>query len=242
MDRLQVIQSLMKYKRLRRYLEIGVFNGHLFFRIRSRFKTGVDPEFRFGRLRRMIKLLVNPYNRFNRYYAKTSDEFFAEDAPALFRQAAIDIALVDGMHEYAFALRDIEHTVKHLSANGVIVVHDCNPVSPEAAVSFAEWKQRGFKEAWNGDVWKAILHIRSQRADLSAFVLDADYGLGIIVKQPNPNLLSFTPEEIAQLNYQDLERHRQEWLGLQPPSYLSTFFNFPGSPASVGSSGVITIA
>lgn len=38
MNRLKAIQLLMKYKQLKNYLEIGVFNGHIFFRIKSKLK------------------------------------------------------------------------------------------------------------------------------------------------------------------------------------------------------------
>lgn len=232
MDRLALIQLLMKKKKLRNYLEIGVFNGHIFFRIKSDFKIAVDPEFRFDALRKAGKILLNPTNLYNRYYRKPSDDFFREDAPALFSKNPINISLIDGMHEYDYALRDIENTVKYLSPNGVIIVHDCNPLTAESACSFAEWKERDFRGTWNGDVWKAILHIRSLRKDLNAFVLDTDHGLGVIVKKPAnraPDLQTgpipdFSPQEIKELSFAEFDRHRKEWLDLRPEDYLYEFF------------------
>src|SRR5665647_3314066 len=96
MERVTLIQSLMKQKGLKNYLEIGVFNGHVFFRVKSNFKIAVDPEFAFDTLRKIGKNFVNPYNLFNKYFAKTSDDFFAQDAPRLFAQKKVEIALVDG--------------------------------------------------------------------------------------------------------------------------------------------------
>lgn len=224
MDRLKIIQLLMKKKRLKNYLEIGVFNGHIFFRIRSDFKVAVDPEFRFDNTRKLGKLFVNPYNLYNRYYQKASDDFFEKDAPALFATKKIEISLIDGMHEFDFALRDIENTVKYLSNNGVIVVHDCNPLTKEANCSFEEWKNRNFSGVWNGDVWKAVLYIRSQRKDLTAFVLDTDHGLGIISRKPDTNPLGFSKQEIEKFGYSDFDVNRNEWLNLQPVKYLKDFF------------------
>ena len=224
MDRLHIIQALMANKKLNNYLEIGVFNGHIFFRIRSHFKVAVDPEFQFDGLRKLGKTLINPYNLYNHYFEKTSDDFFQQDAPGLFRDKKIDIALIDGMHEYEFALRDIENTLKYGSEEIVIVVHDCNPKTREAGVSFEEWKARNFTGTWNGDVWKAILHLRSLRKDLHAFVLDCDHGLGIITKGKPEESLPYTKEEIKKFTYSDFEAHRKEWLNLKPEEYFYDFF------------------
>jgi hypothetical protein len=56
MNRKKVIQTLMKEKKLSRYLEIGVFTGHIFFMIKSRFKIAVDPCFQFNPLKKSGKL------------------------------------------------------------------------------------------------------------------------------------------------------------------------------------------
>ena len=224
MDRLQIIQTLMKHRKLNNYLEIGVFNCHIFFRFRSDFKIAVDPEFQFDGLRKWGKALINPYNLYNRYYEKTSDDFFQQDAPVLLKDRKIEISLIDGMHEYDYALRDIEHTLMYAAEEVVIIVHDCNPKSKEAEVSFADWKARNFKGTWNGDVWKAILHLRSLRRDLDAFVLDCDHGLGIITKKKSANDLTFTAEQIRQLSYAEFDAHRKQWLNLQPPDYFYEYF------------------
>ena len=111
MNRLHILQTLMREKKLNNYLEIGVFNAHIFFRIKSHFKIAVDPEFQFDWLRKAGKSILNPSNFFAHYFEKTSDDFFQQDAPELFRKKKIEISLIDGMHEYEFALRDIENTL-----------------------------------------------------------------------------------------------------------------------------------
>ena len=225
MDRLYVIEKLMRFKNLKNYLEIGVFNGHIFFRIKSPFKIAVDPEFRFDFMRKLGKIILNPSNLNNKYFRKTADDFFAQDAATVIGNKKIQISLIDGMHEYEYALRDIENTLKYLSDDGVIVVHDCNALTKEANVSFADWKARNFSGTWNGDVWKTIVHLRSLRPDIDAFVLDTDHGLGIITKRKPEKMLSFTKNQIGNLTYEDFNVNRKEWLNLQPPQYFYKYFN-----------------
>jgi hypothetical protein len=222
-DRLFVVQHLMKKRRLNNYLEIGVFNGHIFFRIKSNFKIAVDPDFAFDNARKFGKILLNPYNLYNRYFSKASDDFFKEDAQKSFSSKKIEIALIDGMHEYDFAWRDVQNTLRYLDDNGVIVLHDCNPQSAEAACSFEEWKARDFEGTWNGDVWKVILYLRSLQNDLNAFVLDCDHGLGIVTKGKNKNILPYSQEDIQNFTYNDFAANRKEWLNLKPAEYFYDF-------------------
>lgn len=223
MNRLTLIQLLMK-QGLKNYLEIGVFNGHVYFRIQSRFKVGVDPEFRFDVLRRIGKTLVNPYNLFNKYFSETSDDFFKFHADALYENRKIDISLIDGMHEYEYAVRDTENILRYLNEDGVIILHDCNPLNRRASSSFDDWIKMGKEGVWNGDVWKAIVHLRSLRTDINVFVADCDQGLGIITKCRPENNLNFSQAEIKGLTYEDFNKHRHEWLNLKPASYLKEYF------------------
>jgi hypothetical protein len=226
MNRVQLIQSLMKNNAGggKNYLEIGVFNGHVFFKIKSTFKIAVDPEFKFDTLREIGKIIINPYNLFNKYFSKTSDDFFVEDAPRLFGQNKIDIALVDGMHEYEYALRDVENILSYLSDDGVIIMHDCNPATKEAARTYGEWKETGSSGQWNGDVWKAIVHLRSFRKDIDVFVLDCDYGLGIITKRKPESNLNFSLQQINSFTYEDFNANRAQWINLKPADYGYEYF------------------
>jgi hypothetical protein len=213
----------MQQKKLRNYLEIGVCNGHVFFRVSSTYKLAVDPAFTFDTARKIGKTIVNPYNLFNRYFSKTSDAFFAEDAPQRFAKKPLQLALVDGLHEYAFALRDVENALKYLSDDGVIIMHDCNPQSKEEAGTLQEWRERGSGQ-WNGDVWKALLHLRSLRNDINVFVLDCDQGLGIVTKGKPESTLPFSADAISKLMYEQLSENRKEWLNLKPADYFYTYF------------------
>lgn len=225
MNREKVILTLMKEKKLSNYVEIGVFNGHIFFKIKSKFKIAVDPDFQFDTLRIIGKSILNPFNLYNKYFEKTSDDFFQENAPQLFQNKKINLTLIDGMHEYSFALRDVENTLNYLSENGVIVLHDCNPPTKAASVSFKEWEARDRSEIWNGDVWRTLLHLRSLRADINVFTLDCDQGLGIITKGKAENKLNYSLPEILQFKYEDFNANRAQWINLKPADYFYEYFN-----------------
>ncbi|AQG80870.1 class I SAM-dependent methyltransferase [Spirosoma montaniterrae] len=225
MNRLELIQALMRQKGLRNYLEIGVENGRIFFRVQSKFKVAVDPHFMFDTGRKIGKTILNPYNVYNQYFEKTSDDFFTQDADHVFAGRKLDLALVDGMHEYHYALRDVENTLRYLSNDGVIIMHDCNPQSAQAAGRFDDWKEG----VWNGDVWRSVIHLRSQRPDLNVFVLDCDHGLGIITKRKpaDPVLgtpISFTPTQIQALTYDEFDANRTNWLNLKSEDFAKAFF------------------
>ncbi|QDK83251.1 class I SAM-dependent methyltransferase [Spirosoma sp. KCTC 42546] len=220
MNRLDVIQALMRQKGLKNYLEIGVENGHIFFRIKSSFKVAVDPKFIFDASRRFGKAILNPYNLTNKYFEKTSDDFFAQDAQQVFAGITLQLALVDGMHEYLFALRDVENTLTYMGDDGVIIMHDCNPQTAGAAGRFEDWEVG----EWNGDVWKTIIHLRSQRPDLNIFVLDCDQGLGIVTRRKPESKLDFTPAQIQSLTYDDLVKDRKKLINLKPADYFYEYF------------------
>jgi hypothetical protein len=224
-NRLYFINRLIKDKKFSYYLEIGVFLGKVFFYVDAKRKIAVDPEFRFGLYRKFKRIFTKLVNLSAKFYNKTSDAFFAEDASALFQKSKLDISLVDGMHEYHFALRDVENVLKHLQPQGVIIMHDCNPIAAAHAKSFVEWKADNFKGVWNGDVWKTIVHLRSTRNDVNVFVLDCDEGLGFVTFGKPEKKLNFTPEQINSLSYEEFAENRKEWLNLKPASYFFDYFN-----------------
>lgn len=224
MNRLFFLKKLFRNKNFKTYLEIGVFQGRVFFSVPAHTKMAVDPEFRFTTSKKIKKVFRRFSNLWAKFYEKTSDAFFADDAPALFRNDKLAVCLVDGMHEYSYALRDIENSLKYLQKDGVVFVHDCNPKTKQAGASFEEYKNRGFTEDWNGDVWKAIVHLRSLRDDVNVFVLDCDQGLGIVSFGKPENKLDFTQEQITALTYEQFSENRKQWLNLKEPSYFFDYF------------------
>ena len=114
MTRIEIIQQLIDSYNFRNYLEIGVRNGKCFFEIKAKNKIAVDPEFVISSTKKFKRIFSNFSNLNNHWYEETSDDFFARHSD-LFTKNKIDIALVDGMHEYHYALRDVENCLNHLA-------------------------------------------------------------------------------------------------------------------------------
>jgi hypothetical protein len=227
MERHHVIQRLIDKNKFTTYLEIGVRDGNVFFSIKCKSKIAVDPDFAFTpkeKIKQKVYSLTG-----SSFFEITSNEFFLKYAPGIFQKKKLDIVLVDGMHEFDYVNNDILNSLINLSDNGFIIVHDCNPVTAEAACSFEEWKSRGFTGIWNGDVWKSITWINRTRPDLDLFVADCDYGLGIIRKAKTKRKIDdnqlYTSDYFRNLTYVDLMNCREGFLNLKSIEYLERFLN-----------------
>ena len=225
MDRTLITQACIDRISAQHYLEIGVQRGKNFFKIKAEKKTAVDPNFLIGiraKLSNLRDWLTSDFKEM------TSTDFFKNQAPQKLKNKKIDVAFIDGLHTYEQTLEDFLNCSQYLSDNGIILFHDCNPATPEAAAplnSPTEKMQKfpGQNGEWNGDVWKTILHIRSLMPDWQAFVLDCDYGVGVAIRRKNDQLLSFSKEQIEKMDYKQLETNRKLFLGLKSPLYLNEF-------------------
>jgi SAM-dependent methyltransferase len=189
--RWDIINALLGTTAQKRFLEIGVQRGICGSKVRAKTKVGVDPN------------PIPPAGRhYTQLYRAPSDNFFVDIAP----DTRFDVVLVDGLHHADQVLRDVDNALRHLSDDGVIVLHDCNPQS-EAA-------QRVPREVgvWNGDCWRAMVALR-QRPDLDCFTVDTDHGVGIVRRRPNPNPLP----AVGELSYAALTRDRRGLLNLVSP-------------------------
>lgn len=119
MTRIDIIQKLIDAKRAKTYLEIGVEYGACFLQINAPRKIAVDPKFIFWDKKTMAKNYLNHFwsNIFNSYYQMKSDVFFRTQHQ-VFRKRRIDIAFVDGLHEYRQVMRDVNNCLNHLSEGG----------------------------------------------------------------------------------------------------------------------------
>lgn len=199
------------------YLEIGVRDGESFRLARAARKIGIDP------VRRPALAELRDGEEF---FEMTSDDFFAVAAPQVLAGIRIDVALIDGLHEFRHALRDLLGVEQHMRADGVVVLDDCNPRTYRAAAD------TGDGGAWNGDVWKVAHYIRRERPDLRFVTVDADQGVGIVTGFGRPPA-DPDPETIGRyqrLPYEHLDRDRREVLGLVPPAPLAAVLRRAGRP------------
>ena len=185
--RASLINHLITKLGYKTYLEIGVRDGNCIEQVIAAEKTGVDPA---------ASVEVD--------YKMTSDEYFKQ----LPVDKKFDIIFIDGMHTEAQAKKDVLNALKHLSANGSIVMHDCNP--PDEFSQREVYAYKGSYPVWNGTVWKAWLYFRCKDRELDMNVVDTDWGCGVIQrgKQRLYNVEGKT------IDYSLLAKHRVELLNL----------------------------
>ena len=229
MDRVQIAQDLLTSMGGGTYLEIGVASGASFIPIKARRKWGVDPGYTLTRRRRSKYAVFSFLGiTIERLFRVTSDDFFLKNE-ALLASRGIDVCLVDGLHTYEQSLKDVLNTLKYLTPKGVILVHDCNPsteLMARPAAAIEELIRLGIPDwdgAWSGDVWKTIVHLRSLRDEVDAFVLDCDTGVGVVTKRRPRNRLSYSEADIRAMDYSLLSGNRRSLLGLQSSEYFEEF-------------------
>ena len=142
----------------RSYLEIGINDGSGLRRSRTR-TIGVDPNFK----------ITAEFECDVQMVKATSDDFFARpNAIARFPEGVIDMAFIDGLHIFEFALRDFMNTEKLSSPSSVIVFDDMLPRTVDEAA-----RNRHTME-WTGDVFRVISVLERYRPDLTIIPLDTE--------------------------------------------------------------------
>ncbi|MBU2634663.1 MAG: class I SAM-dependent methyltransferase [Nanoarchaeota archaeon] len=224
MERVRVIQEILNKIKGRNYLEIGVANGDTFTSIDAMLKIGVDPGNPSDKIKEIIGDNIN-------YFQMKSDDFFknSENIPYDYK---IDVVFIDGLHEFKQVIRDVENCLKYLNKRGVIILHDCNPFNEITSIpanSYEEAKKKAISKglnwtgAWNGDVWKAIVYLRSKHNDLNIFTFDCDCGLGIITKGKPECILDYSFKDIESMTYDDLKLNRKKFLNFKELDFFQDF-------------------
>lgn len=225
----QCIDVIKKRKAKVNYFEIGVQTGFCFFKIKADNKIAVDPNFIIKLKNKIKAYLRNTSNFRNRFFELTSDDFFSQQSSFIKNIGGIDVIFIDGLHLYEQVVTDIENSLKFLNPGGVILVHDCNPLTANAAVraytseEVAAMNLPGYDYIWNGDVFKTIIKLRSTRPDLDIKVINADHGVGIIRRGDPENKLTLTSAQADEFTYEELIKDRVSYLNLKEPEYFATF-------------------
>lgn len=227
MDRIILAQNILELTSGENYLEIGVSSGGSFIPIQAGRKWGVDPAYHLTRKRRLKYRVWSLLGlKEERLFRTTSDDFFARNQKML-SSYGVDVCLVDGLHTYEQALRDVLNTLSYLKPKGVILLHDCNPVTELMARPSNRIEDLmdvpGWDGSWSGDVWKAIVHLRALCPDLEVFVLDCDTGIGVVRKGSPEFSLPYSEADIRKMDYSVLDGNREQLLGLKSPEYVSDF-------------------
>lgn len=188
-----VLRRIHELVQPRSYLEIGVETGAtLAFAKAAERAIGIDPD--ASKLRRELVPACA------RVFHETSDAFFARQTRAQALGAHhVDLAFIDGMHWFEYALRDFVNVEAWSKPSTVVVLHDCLPLFPLTAS-----RERRTK-FWVGDVWKVVGILKRFRPDLRIkIVATAPSGLCIVRGlDPNSTLLRERLDQITD-EYRDL--------------------------------------
>ncbi len=174
-----VLARLHAALRPRSYLEIGVEHGtSLALAVHSRQVVGVDP---------VPRPPARPLPAGARLFHMTSDTFFEKYACAdVFDTAFVDLAFIDGMHWFEYALRDFSNVERWCAPGSTIVLHDCLPPHPVAA---ARERRSNF---WVGDTWKTLECLLEQRPDLDMTVIPCFPSGLVVVRNLDPGSKALT--------------------------------------------------
>lgn len=163
--RQNIINNLIVKYNYKSYLEVGTQN----------------PSSCFDAIKCENKFCIEPFpwdsiDKSKINFIGTSDDYFESIKNS---DITYDIVFIDGLHHDDQVLRDIDNSLKHLSENGTIIVHDCLPKTE------SQQERNDHGGVWLGDVWKAIAYLRINRDDISIQVIDTDLGCGIIKRGYN---------------------------------------------------------
>jgi SAM-dependent methyltransferase len=137
------------------YLEVGVGAGRSL-RLANCKAVGVDPA--------PTGDLALPPNA--SLVRMASDDFFEHGAAEL-SGIPLELAFIDGMHHFEFALRDFMNIERRVAPGALIVVDDIFPVHP------AQAQRRRTTLHWMGDVWRLYQCLKAHRPDLFMLPVDA---------------------------------------------------------------------
>ena len=196
--RTDIINTFIDNGQYTRYLEIGLDDPtRNFTKVHCLQKESCDPF-----LGCKIPTTTQKYLT----YHMTSDAMFAN----LPSSKEWDIVFIDGLHHKEQVIRDVINSLKHLTKDGVIILHDCLPSNEKQQIV------PRIQQEWVGDVWKAAAALISSGLDLS--VLDTDYGVGIIKYQE----VSLDPDsfDFSKYTWEEYQRNRNKLLNVVETQFI----------------------
>jgi len=129
----QLLNAIIEKYNLKSYLEIGVNN----------------PANNFDKVKCDVKVGVDPSVEANNVFKITSDKYFS----TVIDLKLFNLIFIDGLHHSDQVKRDFENSLRCLSDNGFIVIHDVLPENEAGTKVPRETKQ------WWGDVYKFAMSI-----------------------------------------------------------------------------------
>jgi hypothetical protein len=161
------IAHTVRSKRARSYLEVGVRDAATLTVVTCP-SIGVDPYFAFSNNPIANKSVLH-------LYQMTSDEFFRDYDPRAILGSPLDVAFLDGLHQFEYLLRDFMYVEAVSHRETLVMLDDCLPLNSEMTERIHRPELRENKHYaswWTGDVWKLLPILKEYRPDLRVTPLD----------------------------------------------------------------------
>jgi len=170
------------------------------YNFKSYLEIGCDKDQLFNKIDIDIKIGVDPISGGN--IRDSSDNFFKKS------NQKFDIIFIDGLHHYDQVSKDIKNSLSVLNEKGIILVHDCLPQTK------AHQSVPRYRGTWNGDVWKSIVEFRTKE-NLDIFVCMIDFGIGVIKKRKNQDLLKLNKTNFKKLKFKDYYYNHKKFMNIK---------------------------
>ena len=192
-------------KKLKLEFPTGIYRWDLIqhiidkYNFKNYLEIGCDKNQSFSKIKIDNKIGVDPVEGGN--IRSTSNQFFDSN------KNRFDIIFIDGLHHYSQVLKDINNSLKILNKDGFILVHDCLPRS------LAQQAVPRYRGSWNGDVWKAIVELRT-KSNLNIFTSQIDFGVAVIQISENKRLLKLDIKDFSKLKFKDYYNNHKEFMNI----------------------------
>jgi hypothetical protein len=195
------IQALANLNGAKRYLEIGIENGHTFNAVDIPHKTGVDLT-----LDKFQPNLAN-VDQDTHLYEQSSDDFFRNTASGVY-----DLIFLDGLHTSDQTFRDFASSLNFAEASTIWLIDDVLPISPLSSVpDLGQWHKlrkllNSSEWQWHGDVFRSILMMRASFIGFNfATIIGDENAQTVVWRGGNTSpALSLGWEQISRYSFFDL--------------------------------------
>ena len=153
------IAELAKLSNCKKYLELGIYDASNINIISSvvEYTVGVDNSKMFTIEGDFI------------FHEKTTDQFFLDN------KELFDIIFIDADHQYESVVRDFENALKILNPNGIVLVHDTDPINEQYT-----------EPGYCGDSYKLNEYLENKHPELAYITLPfSESGLTLINYRKN---------------------------------------------------------
>lgn len=136
------------------YVEIGIRHGYSLSLSPQAEKIAIDPGYGESDMHFDVRNAS--------FFRVTSDDFFKNHDLGTLLPGGYDLAYIDGMHLFEYALRDLINLERYAKREAVIIIDDVIPRDEKEAARTASGG------SWTGDVWKLVDCLHDYRPELFA--------------------------------------------------------------------------